>query len=227
MSDNKMILKHPISSRVFHWFLLLSFLPLAATGLLLFFKPLDQAGMQLSYDIHMIAGAVMAIDAVAFFIFAFDRVVLFTYRVFAVSKRDIGWMMVAGGYPHKFFPGIFKTKPNVPEMNKYNTGQRIFGAAVIVGGSVLIISGLVLWLAPHIAPAGAVYWLGQAHLVFGLLLTAFLPVHLFLAVYFWSDFKAMMSHGKIPYEDAKHHSPLWVKNEIVPTMTAGEQAAAK
>lgn len=218
------ILKHPLNVRIFHYILLLSFLPLAATGLLLFFKPLSQEGMQLTYDVHIIAGIVMALDAVAFTIMAFDRVVLFIARVFSFSGRDVKWFMVLGGYPQKFLLG---KKVPIPPMNKYNSGQKLFGACVLIGGTLLILSGLVLWLIPHAAPRDIVWFLGQAHLVSGLVLTAFLPVHLFLAVYRFDDFKAMMIHGNVPYHDAAEYTPLWVKNEIAPVATNGEQLTSK
>ncbi|PWF62464.1 formate dehydrogenase [Shewanella sp. BC20] len=222
--DMRPILKHPLNVRIFHYILLLSFLPLAATGLLLFFKPLSQEGMQLTYDVHIIAGIVMALDAVAFTIMAFDRVVLFIARVFSFSGRDVKWFMVLGGYPQKFLLG---KKVPIPPMNKYNSGQKLFGACVLIGGTVLILSGLVLWLIPHAAPRDVVWFLGQAHLVSGLVLTAFLPVHLFLAVYRFDDFKAMMIHGNVPYHDAAEYTPLWVKNEIAPVATNGEQLTSK
>ncbi|MEJ6518871.1 cytochrome b/b6 domain-containing protein [Shewanella bicestrii] len=222
--DMRPILKHPLNVRIFHYILLLSFLPLAATGLLLFFKPLSQEGMQLTYDVHIIAGIVMALDAVAFTIMAFDRVVLFIARVFSFSGRDVKWFMVLGGYPQKFLLG---KKVPIPPMNKYNSGQKLFGACVLIGGTVLILSGLVLWLIPHAAPRDTVWFLGQAHLVSGLVLTAFLPVHLFLAVYRFDDFKAMMIHGNVPYHDAAEYTPLWVKNEIAPVATNGEQLTSK
>ncbi|MBW0280155.1 MULTISPECIES: cytochrome b/b6 domain-containing protein [Shewanella] len=222
--DMRPILKHPLNVRIFHYILLLSFLPLAATGLLLFFKPLSQEGMQLTYDVHIIAGIVMALDAVAFTIMAFDRVVLFIARVFSFSGRDVKWFMVLGGYPQKFLLG---KKVPIPPMNKYNSGQKLFGACVLIGGTLLILSGLVLWLIPHAAPRDIVWFLGQAHLVSGLVLTAFLPVHLFLAVYRFDDFKAMMIHGNVPYHDAAEYTPLWVKNEIAPVATNGEQLTSK
>lgn len=222
--DMRPILKHPLNVRIFHYILLLSFLPLAATGLLLFFKPLSQEGMQLTYDVHIIAGIVMALDAAAFTIMAFDRVVLFIARVFSFSGRDVKWFMVLGGYPQKFLLG---KKVPIPPMNKYNSGQKLFGACVLIGGTVLILSGLVLWIIPHAAPRDIVWFLGQAHLVSGLVLTAFLPVHLFLAVYRFDDFKAMMIHGNVPYHDAAEYTPLWVKNEIAPVATNGEQLTSK
>ncbi len=217
--DTRPILKHPLSVRVFHYVLLLSFLPLAATGLILFFKPLSEAGMALTYDIHIVAGVVMALDAIAFTLIAFDRVVLFVARVFSFSERDVKWFMVLGGYPQKFLLG---KKVPVPPMNKYNSGQKLFGACVLIGGTILIFSGLALWLLPHAMPRDVTYVLGMGHLVSGLVLTAFLPVHLFLAVYRFDDFKAMMIHGKVPYHDAAEYTPLWVEQEIVPVHANGE-----
>ena len=32
----------------------------------------------------------------------------------------------------------------------------------------------------------------------------------------FDDFKAMILHGKIPYDESKEMSPLWVEKEIVP-----------
>ncbi|GLS82223.1 cytochrome b/b6 domain-containing protein [Paraferrimonas haliotis] len=211
--DMRMIQKHPLNVRVFHYILLFSFLPLAITGLILFFKPLSQQAMQLSYDIHIVTGVVLTLNAIAFTLMAFDRVVYFIARVFTVSDRDVKWFKVLGGYPQKFLLG--KTVA-VPPMAKYNSGQKLFGACVLIGGTLLILSGLLLWLIPHAAPRDAVWLSGQIHLVAGLLLTAFLPVHLFLAVYRFDDFKAMMIHGNVPYHDAAEYTPLWVEQEIVP-----------
>ncbi|MBR9728393.1 cytochrome b/b6 domain-containing protein [Shewanella intestini] len=220
--DTRPILKHPLNVRVFHYILLLTFLPLAATGLLLFFKPLSQNAMQLTYDIHMIAGVGLTLNAVLFTLLAFDRVVLFIARVFSFSERDVKWFMVLGGYPQKFLLG--KTVP-IPPMNKYNSGQKLFGACVLIGGALLIVSGFVLWLIPHAAPRDMVWGLGQIHLVAGLVLTAFLPIHLFLAVYRFDDFKAMMLHGKVPYHDAAQYTPLWVEKEIVAVKQQPAEAA--
>ena len=222
--DMRPVLKHPLNVRVFHYILLLSFLPLAATGLLLFFKPLSQESMQLTYDIHIIAGVILSLDAVAFTLMAFDRVALFIARLFSFSMRDVKWFMVLGGYPQKFLLG---KKVAVPPMNKYNSGQKLFGICVLIGGTVLILSGLVLWLVPHAAPRDLVWALGMGHLLFGLLLTAFLPIHLFLAVYRFDDFKAMMLHGNVPYHDAAEYTPYWVQEEISPATTSGDQLVKK
>jgi len=212
MHTEKMILKHPLSIRIFHYMLILSFLPLAVTGVILYFKPLSESAMNLTMHIHVVAGVVLTLDAVAFFLMAFDRVVLFTKRTFSISANDIKWFMVLGGYPQKILLG---KKIPVPPMGKYNSGQKLFGACVLIGGTVLILSGLALWAFPHLMPRGSVALLGSLHTFFALILTLFLFVHLFLGIYMFDDFKAMIINGKIPYDEAKEMSPLWVEKEII------------
>lgn len=213
MQNDKMILKHPLRVRMFHYLLIISFLPLAVTGMILYFKPFSDATMNLAMRVHIVAGALLTLDAAAFFLLAFDRVVLFVKRVFAFTVDDIKWFAVLGGYPQKLLMG---KKIPVPPMGKYNSGQKLFGLCVFIGGTVLIFSGWVLWAFPHLAPRAAVAWMGELHTFFAWVLTLFLCVHLFLGVYMFDDFKAMIFHGKIPYEEAKEMSPKWVEKELIP-----------
>src|SRR5512145_3182135 len=131
MHTETMILKHPWRVRIFHYLLIVSFLPLAVTGVILYFKALSDSEMNLVMQIHVAAGVVLSLDAAAFFLLAFDRVVLFVKRVFAFSMDDIRWFAVLGGYPQKLLMG---KKIPVPPMGKYNSGQKLFGICVFIGG---------------------------------------------------------------------------------------------
>jgi formate dehydrogenase subunit gamma len=213
MSNGTMILKHPLSVRIFHYLLILSFLPLAVTGLLLYFKPLHEDALNFVARIHILAGVLLSLDAAAFFLIGFDRVVLFVKRVFTFSKDDWKWFAVLGGYPQKI---LFKKKIPVPPMGKYNSGQKLFGICVLIGGAILIGTGWILWAFPHNVPRSLVNLSGHLHAIIGWILTLFLMIHLFLGIYMFDDFKAMLLHGKIPYEEAKEISPLWVKDELMP-----------
>lgn len=211
MTDSSFILKHPVQVRVFHFILAISFLTLAVTGVILFLKPLQEPAMNAVMKIHVVAGVIMTLDALAFLFLAFNRVVIFTKRVFTFSGDDLKWFTILGGYPQKI---LLHKKVAVPPMGKYNAGQKLFGIFVLVGGTLLIFSGWVLWTLPHILPHGGVSLLGSIHLYVSWVLILFLLVHLFLGIYMMDDFKAMFFHGMIPYKDAEEKSPLWVKNDI-------------
>jgi formate dehydrogenase subunit gamma len=198
--------------RIFHYLLVISFLPLAVTGLLLYFKPLQQEAMNFTMQIHVLAGVLLTLDAIAFFFIAFDRVVSFIKRIFTFSVNDMKWFFVLGGYPQKL---LLKKKVSVPPMGKYNSGQKLFGICVFIGGLILIGTGLLLWAFPHTIPRSTVTLLGNLHTIFGWILMIFLLVHVFLGIYMFDDFKAMFLHGKIPYEEAKEMAPLWVEREII------------
>ncbi len=212
MHKEKMILKHPLSIRVFHYSLILSFLPLAVTGVVLYFKPFGETVMNFMMQIHIVAGVLLTLGAAAISLISSGRIILFIKRICTVSMNDIKWFLVLGGYPQKF---LFKKKVAVPPMGKYNSGQKLFGIFILIGGTILIISGLALWAFPHNMPRGTMAILGLLHTVCGFILTVFLPVHLFLGIYMFDDFKAMIIHGKIPYDEAKNMSPLWVEREII------------
>lgn len=212
MHSNNMILKHPLSVRIFHYLLVISFLPLALTGLTLFFKPFSEGAMNLTMRIHIAAGILLTFDALSFFIIGYKRVVLFISRVFSINGNDFKWFAVLGGYPQKL---LLHKKIPVPPMGKYNSGQKLFGVFVFIGGAILIFTGMALWAFPHNLPHGTVALMGHLHTIAAWALTLFLCVHVFLGIYMFDDFKAMFLHGKIPYEEAQEMAPLWVEKEII------------
>ena len=63
MHNEKMILKHPWRVRMFHYLLIVSFLPLAVTVVILYFKPLSDAAMNLTMQIHVACGVLLTLDA--------------------------------------------------------------------------------------------------------------------------------------------------------------------
>jgi len=211
-TNNTWILKHPWSVRSFHYLLVLSFIPLAITGVVLYFKPFDGPAMNWYMQVHIVAGVLLTLAAVAYFIIGFNRVIAFIKRSFSFSVNDIKWFTVLGGYPQKFLLG---KKVLVPPMGKYNSGQKLFGICVLVGGTILLVTGWGLWGLPHILPNGMTALFGTLHLVFGWILILFLLVHIFLGIYMFDDFKAMFLHGKIPYEEAKEIAPIWVERELM------------
>jgi len=65
-------------------------------------------------------------------------------------------------------------------------------------------------------PREALSLLGMLHTFFAWVLTLFLLAHLFLGIYMFDDFKSMILHGKILYDEATEMAPEWVEKEIIP-----------
>jgi len=221
MNSEHRVLKHPLSSRLFHWGLILGFLPAALTGLIIWLKPGGDSFVNLAMKIHIAGAFILSISAALYFILALKRVCLFIDRSFSWNADDISWMMtmmVTGGYVKKI---LFGKEPKIPLMGKVNSGQKLFSVLLLTGGVFLILSGWVLWAFIPVAPKTVVYWLNTGHLIFGLLLSMFLCVHIFLGIYFREEFKTMFGDGTQDLHIAEHHTPLWVTHEVEPVVKAG------
>ncbi|MDR3561098.1 MAG: cytochrome b/b6 domain-containing protein [Negativicutes bacterium] len=207
------VLKHPLASRLFHWGLILGFLPAALTGFVLWLKPGGEDLVNLAVRIHIAGAAILTLSAILYTVFCLDRVVAFIRRIFSFDDRDVGWMLVGGGYPQKMFLG---KKIMVPPMGKMNSGQKMFGICLLLGSLALILTGWILYAFIPVSPKVFIYWSDQLHLVMGIFLGLFMFVHIFLGVYNWGEFKAMFGDGTQPLTEAQDHNPVWVAKEIEP-----------
>lgn len=213
-------MKHPLASRLFHWGLILGFLPAAITGFIIWYKPESEDFANLAMRIHIIGAAILTVSAVLYSIFKLDRVVGFLRRIFSWDQRDLRWAMLQGGYPQKILFGI---NILVPPMGKMNSGQKIFGICLFFGGLILMLTGWVLYAFIPVAPKELVYWFDQAHLIMGIFLGLFMFVHIALAIYNWGEFLCMFVNGGTqPLEECKHHNPVWVAEEIEPVKGSGK-----
>jgi formate dehydrogenase subunit gamma len=216
--DGPRVLKHPLISRLFHWGLIFGFLPAALTGFVIWLKPGSENFVNLAMRIHIVGAVILSISIVLFAIFGIDRIIGFTRRIFHYDDKDIGWMLVGGGYPQKMFLG---KKITVPPMGKMNSGQKMLGIAMLLGGAFLVVSGWVLYAFIPVAPKAFVWWMDMGHLVIGIFLGLGLFMHIFLGIYNWGEFLAMFGDGTVPMEEAEEVNPLWVANEIEPVKAPG------
>ncbi|MEG6584969.1 cytochrome b/b6 domain-containing protein [Dendrosporobacter sp. 1207_IL3150] len=207
------VLKHPHRSRLFHWGLILGFMPAAITGFILWLKTGSEDFVNISMKIHIVGAVILTISALLYTFFSLDRIIAFIRLIFNWDDRDVGWMLVGGGYPQKMLLGKEIT---VPPMDKMNSGQKIFGICLLLGGILLIVTGWLLYAFIPVAPKVFIYWADKIHLVFGIFLGLFMFVHIFLGIYNWGEFKAMFGDGTQPLSEAQHHNPVWVEKKIEP-----------
>lgn len=216
--DGPRVLKHPLCSRLFHWGLILGFLPAAVTGFVIWLKPGGEDFVNLAMRVHIVGAAILTVSSALYALLCLDRVVGFLRRSFAWDDRDVGWMLVGGGYPQKMFLG---KKIAVPPMGKINSGQKIFGVCLAFAGPLLILTGWLLYAFLPVIPKELAWWTNTVHLWLGVFMGAFLGVHMFLGVYNWGEFKAMFGDGTQPLAEAEDHNPVWVEKDIDPVKHIG------
>ena len=121
-------------------------------------------------------------------------------------------MKVSGGYPQKIFLGKTIT---VPPMRKINSGQKLMGILVFFGTLVLCLTGLVLYVALPMVPKEIAFWADRIHLFVGLGLTLCVFCgHIPLGMYNWNEFLCMFGNGTMKIQEARHHNPLWVEEDL-------------
>ncbi len=217
------VLKHGLSSRMFHWGLILGFIPAALTGFVIWLKPGSEDFVNLAMRIHIIGAAILSLSAVLYVLTSLDRVIAFIRLIFTWDSGDIKWMKIGGGYMEKIFLG--KEIP-VPPMDKVNSGQKMMGLMMLFGGIFLIITGWILYAFIPVAPKAFIYWADLGHLWIGVILGLSMFAHIGLGIYNWGEFKAMFGDGTQPLSEAEHHNPLWVANKIEPVKDLSDKQSS-
>lgn len=207
------VLKHRLSSRLFHWGLVLGFLPAAITGFIIWLKPGSEDFINLAMRTHIVSATILTLAVIIYSVTTVDRIVAFIRQISDWTHHDLKWMMVGGGYAHKI---ILKKEIPVPPMDKLNSGQKSMGVFMFHGGIFLLFSGWILYAFIMVVPKAFIYWIAFGHLWIGLFLGACTFAHIGLGIYNWADFKAMFGDGTMTLAEANHHNPLWVKHKIEP-----------
>ena len=187
--------------RLTHWGLALSCLLLCLTGLGMMFHTFNFIGAffggfkALKY-IHNFTGV--------FFAFALYAAIRMWWKeagVFSMPE-DLDWILCAGGYLWHV--------DKVPEVGKYNPGQKAFFLAVAVFGVVMVVTGLIMWF-PLSFPSWLVRWLFALHALGFMVIFAFFFVHLYLGTIGSPGSAPAMFSGWVTRAWLKKQHPKWLK----------------
>ncbi len=140
---------------------------------------------------------------------------LFLKEVFSVSPAsDLLWLvkmnmkMTLG----RKWLQRFGLTPDLPPQGFYNFGQKLFAQATVLGGIVIVATGVIMYLSPIMLdnpdPAA---WSRTIHYLTVGLVFAGLLVHIYMAAISREEkpaFRSMFT-GYVPEHYAKHHHPLW------------------
>ncbi|WP_455206425.1 formate dehydrogenase subunit gamma [Kaarinaea lacus] len=190
------------AERYIHWFTAVIFVLLTLTGLIILYGRwvliplLGPEGFSVTATVckvvHNYIGPLFLVGVVLMF-FAFIRDSLFNFKV------DTQWFLKAGGY----------LGGSHPSSEKYNAGQKAWFWVALLGGLVLVGSGLVLDFANYGQGRSVMQDAHIVHTISSVIVIAFFFVHLYLAtIGVEGSFQAMVS-GDVPEEFAKQHHDLW------------------
>jgi formate dehydrogenase subunit gamma len=213
--SGKRVRRYTTTEMTVHWILASTFVLLALSGLILLYGRwlliplLGASGFSVTATVckllHNYVGLLFAaIVPIAFFLYLKDS--LFNLKV------DGRWFMRAGGY----FGG------EEPSSGKVNAGQKLWYWVAMLGGFMLITSGLSLDFNNFFQQGRE--WLQGAHVVHTIAsigVIAFFIVHLYLATVGVEGTLESMVNGHVDANWAKQHHDLWYQE-----LQAGQDSAA-
>jgi formate dehydrogenase subunit gamma len=202
---SKLVKRYSPRDRANHWLIAICFILLAASGLALFhpaffFLSHLLGGGTWSRILHPFIGVVLAIS---FFAFAL--------RLWADNKitdADREWQ--------KHMGDILRNKAKqLPEIGKYNIGQKYLFWTLLITIALLLLSGIVIW-QPYFAPKfpiGLIRLAALVHAVSAFVAILAIIIHIYSAYWTKGSIRAM-TRGTVTEAWAKHHHPAWYKGMI-------------
>lgn len=241
---NKMIKRHTKISIFIHWFNAVCWIFLLATGLGLIKNPqLQPLGMwwsDLMWGIfgsgealltaHVLCGIMWAGVFILYGIIGIKSgLIPFVREIFTFSPlTDLLWLIKKGitmtlgsGVLQRIGTVLEKkgfskeiSEPKIPDQGFYNVGQKLFAIPALLGGIVIGLTGILMfisriWLTPEQTPW--VQWAILIHFIVVGLVFAGLLIHIYMASIAAGERPAFFSMftGKVPEDYAKHHHRLW------------------
>jgi formate dehydrogenase subunit gamma len=202
VSEAKTIQRYTPRERGNHWIVALCFILAAASGLALFHPSLFFlsglfGGGPWARILHPFIGVVM-------FLFFCITMVRF-WKLNKMTDADRKWMS-------QIKDVIMNREKNLPEIGKYNAGQKYMFWLMVICMLLLIVSGILMW-RPYFAAAFLIELNRIAvvvHAVSAVALVIGIIVHVYAAIWVKGTLRAMM-RGDVSAAWAKHHHPGWYK----------------
>jgi formate dehydrogenase subunit gamma len=187
--------------RFVHWMLAISCLLLCLTGLGMMYHSLNSlsvimGGMKGLKLVHNYTGLIFGVSLVLAIQMWWREAGLFVF------PEDIDWIMTAGGYLWHV--------DKVPEVGKYNPGQKMFFLTVAAFGVVMLITGFVMWFPAYLS-VELVRWTYPLHVLGFLIIFAFFFVHLYLGTIGSPGSVSAMISGWVTRAWLKKQHPKWLK----------------
>ncbi|ANY14640.1 formate dehydrogenase subunit gamma [Bordetella pseudohinzii] len=200
---SKQIQRYTAGERTNHWLIALTFILLALSGLALFHPAFSWlyallGGGPWTRILHPFIGVVMF---VCFFVFAGHM-----WRHNLMTKNDRQWLRQLGDV-------LNNREDKLPEVGKYNAGQKLLFYALVICMLGLILTGIVMW-RPYFAgyfPIDGIRVASLLHAFFAFVLICAIIVHIYAAIWVKGSVRAMV-RGTVSWGWAWKHHRAWFRS---------------
>ncbi|WP_422074835.1 formate dehydrogenase subunit gamma [Tranquillimonas rosea] len=205
--SGKSVKRFGFVERATHWLTALSFLGLAFTGIAIaygetLFVPLGERAMGTlgwwSTWGHVLFAPTFTIGLVL-------MIVMWTARNLP-SKLDLNWLAQGGGF--------FSDEGGHPSARKFNAGQKLIFWSAVLGGLLMILSGVTLMFPFYWLDLGGMSWAMLIHAGIAVLLIAVFLAHIYIGSVGMQGAIDAMWGGDVDRNWAAEHHDLWLRDEV-------------
>jgi len=196
------LVRYEPATRINHWIVAISFVLLALSGLALFHPALFWltnlfGGGPWTRILHPFIGLVMVIA------FLFLGAKLWHENV--MQPRDWQWL-------RQIKDVVNNREDALPEVGKYNAGQKLLFYAIVLCLIGLLMSGIVIWRAYFAVyfSVEVIRFASLLHAFCAFVLICAIIVHIYAAIWVKGSVKAM-TRGTVSYGWAWKHHRLWFR----------------
>jgi len=196
------IVRYSAATRINHWIVAISFVLLALSGLALFHPALFWltalfGGGPWTRILHPFIGC--------FMVAAFTLLGMKLWRDNMLQQRDWTWL-------RKIKDVVNNKEENLPEVGRYNGGQKLLYFTIVVCLACLLLSGIVIWRQYFSGnfSIGVVRLGALAHAFFGFVLICSIVVHIYAGIWVKGSIRAM-TRGWVTLGWAWKHHRAWFR----------------
>ena len=204
-NDPNLIVRYTANERTNHWITAITFVLLALSGLALFHPSMFWltalfGGGQWTRILHPFVGVVMF---VSFFILA----VRFWHHNY-LDRDDVQWL-------RQIDDVLANREENLPEIGRYNAGQKLLFFTMVVCLLLLLCSGVVIWRRYFSVyfPIGVIRLAAVVHATAAFVLIVGIVVHIYAALWIKGSVGAMV-RGTVTLGWARKHHPKWFRESV-------------
>jgi formate dehydrogenase subunit gamma len=200
----QLVQRYTVPERANHWVVAASFVLLTTSGLALFQPEFFVLSYVLgdgtwSRILHPFIGVVLMLG--------FGRTMIKFWNDNKITDVDRQWMKRIGDV-------IRNRDQGLPEVGKYNAGQKYLFWTWVVTILLLFVSGIVMW-QPYFTPyftVGVVRVAVLVHVFSAFVAILGLIVHVYSGIMWVRGSLRAMTQGTVTASWAKHHHPAWYRS---------------